>query len=127
MEETMEIGKKLRDNKMYADTVGMWVKYNYFDKVSRQEKLDYSVSTDEEIYDNAIRIFNKLWNRDNGIRSICVFVSGLSNSRKKQLSLFDVEDNGTHIIEKKKENLQNVIDNMRNKYGSDIIKYGGSK
>lgn len=123
MEEVIDIGKKIRDNKMYADTVGIWIKYNYFDKVSRQQKLDYSISTDEEIYNNAIMIFNKLWNKEDGIRSICVFVSGLSNNRKKQLSLFDMDDNDVNNNEK----LQNVIDDIRNKYGSGIIKYGSSK
>lgn len=33
-----DIGKKLRYNKMYADTIGIWLKYNYFDKVSKQVK-----------------------------------------------------------------------------------------
>ena len=128
MEEVVEIGKKIRDNKKYADTVGIWIKYSYFDKISRQEKLEYSISTDEEIYNNAIRIFNKLWNKEDGIRSVCVFVSGLSNSRMKQLTLFGYEKNdGDSVISHDSEKLQNVIDSIRNKYGSDIIKYGGSK
>lgn len=124
MEQVMDIGKKIRDNKMYADTIGVWIKYSYFDKISKQEKLDYSISTDEEIYNNAVRIFDKLWNREDGIRSICVFISGLSNTRKKQLSLFDIDDNSGKVMESGNEKLQNVIDNMRNKYGNDIIKYG---
>lgn len=124
IEEVMDIGKKLRDNKMYADTVGIWIKYSYFDKISKQEKLNYSISTDEEIYSNAVRIFDKLWNREDGIRSICVFISGLSSTRKKQLSLFDIESSNS---DKKQDKLQNVIDDMRNKYGNDIIKYGNTK
>lgn len=125
-ELSMEVGKKIRGKKMYADTVGVWIKYSYFEKNSKQEKLDYSISTDEEIYDNAYRIFDKLWNKEDGIRGICVFISGLSSSRKKQLSLFDIEreDSNKDEIDEK---LQNVIDNMRNKYGSDIIKYGNSR
>lgn len=132
-EEVMDIGKKLRDNKMYADTIGVWIKYNYLNKISRQEKLEYSISTDEEIYSNAIRVFEKLWNKEDGIRSICIFVSGLSNTRKRQLSLFDIADNNNVDITDNNnvdifdnEKLQNVIDEMRNKYGSDIIKYGGN-
>lgn len=116
---SMDIGKKIRDNKMYADTIGIWIKYSYFDKISKQEKLDFSISTDEEIYSNAVRIFDKLWNKEDGIRSICVFTSGLSSTRKKQLSLFDI-DSGSENDEK----LQEVIDEMRSKYGNDIIKYG---
>lgn len=127
-ELSMDVGKKLRDSKMYADTIGIWVKYSYFDKISKQEKLDFSISTDEEIYGNAVRIFDRLWNREDGIRSICVFTSGLSVTRKKQLSLFDMDEDGSdnHNSEAD-EKLQNVIDEMRNKYGNGIIKYGNSK
>ena len=125
-ELSMEIGKKVRDNKMFADTIGIWVKYNYFEKISKQEKLEYSISTDEEIYDNAYRIFDKLWNKEDGIRGICVFISGLSSSRKKQLSLFDIESESSNK-DKSDEKLQNIIDNIRDKYGNDIIKYGNSR
>lgn len=125
-ELSMEVGKKVRDNKMFADTIGIWVKYNYFEKISKQEKLEYSISTDEEIYDNAYRIFDKLWNKEDGIRGICVFISGLSSSRKKQLSLFDIESESSNK-DKSDEKLQNIIDNIRDKYGNDIIKYGNSR
>ena len=66
---------------MYADTIGMWIKYSYFDRLSKQEKLENSISTDDEICISAIKIFDKLWNKEDGIRSICVFISGLSSSK----------------------------------------------
>ena len=121
---SMDVGKKIRDNKMYADTIGIWIKYSYFDKISKQEKLDFSIATDEEIYSNAVRIFDKLWNKEDGIRSICVFTSGLSSTRKKQLSLFDIDSGSKNENDEK---LQEVIDEMRSKYGNDIIKYGNGK
>ena len=124
MNLSMDIGKKLRDNKMYVDTIGIWIKYNYFEKISRQEKLDFSISSDDEIYSNSFRIFDKLWNKEDGIRSICVFISGLSASRKKQLSIFDI-DNDNNIFDDNK--LQNVIDDIRDKYGSNIIKFANVK
>ena len=118
-----DIGKKLRNNKLYADTIGIWFKYNYFDKISRQEKLDVSIATDEEIYNNSIKIFNDIWNHDDGIRSICVFVSGLSSERKKQLSIFDIDIDDDDSSDK----LQGVIDDIKNKYGDDIIKFANIK
>ena len=63
---------------------------------------------------------------EDGIRSICVFVSGLSSTRKKQLSLFDI-DNDNVIQSEHNEKLQDVIDGIRNKYGNDIIKFGNTK
>lgn len=124
---SMEIGKKIRDDKLYADTIGVWVKYTYFDKISKQEKLEFSISTDEEIYANACHIFDGLWNAEDGIRGICVFVSGLSCERKKQLSIFDINDESKESNYSNNDKLQNVIDDIREKYGNDIIKYGNYK
>lgn len=118
-----EIGKKLRNNKLYADTIGIWFKYTYFDKISRQIKLDNSISNDEDIYSNAFNIFNSIWNHEDGIRSICVFVSGLSSERKLQLSLFD------DITRKDEDdnNLQDVIDDLRDKFGDNVIGFANKK
>ena len=125
MNLSMDVGKKLRNNNKYADTVGIWFKYNYFDKLSRQEKLDVSISTDDEIYRVASRIFNGIWNHDDGIRSICVFISGFSNERKKQLSIFDVSSDDYYDI-KRDDKLQSVIDDIRDKYGNNVIGYGSN-
>lgn len=118
-----EIGRKLRDNKKYASTIGVWIKYNYFEKYSRQLKLDFSISADEEIYNNACNVFDDLWDHDSGIRSVCVFISGFSDERKKQLSLFDLPS-GDDVDNDK---LQNVIDEIRDKYGNKVIGYGCDK
>lgn len=125
MNLSMDVGRKLRNNNKYTDTVGIWFKYNYFDKLSRQEKLDVSISTDEEIYRVASRIFNGIWNHDDGIRSICVFISGFSNERKKQLSIFDVSSDDYYDI-KRDDKLQSVIDDIRDKYGNNVIGYGSN-
>lgn len=124
MDLSTEIGIKLRNNKMYADTIGIWIKYNYFDKFSKQEKLDYSISTDDEIYNNANRIFDMLWNKEDGIRGICIFVSGLSSTRKKQLSLFD--NNNDDFELNTNDKLQEIIDDIKSKYGTGIIGYANT-
>lgn len=118
-----QVGKKLRDNKMYANVVGIWFKYNYFDRYSKQITLENSISTDEEIYNMAYKIFKDMWNKEDGIRSICVFLGGLSNTKIRQLSLFDT--NNEEI--KHDEKLQGIIDDIRNKYGNDIISYANMK
>lgn len=117
-----EIGKKLRDNKLYAETIGIWFKYTYFDKISKQIKLENSIATDEEIANKAFDIFKNLWNNDDGIRSICVFVSGLSNERKRQLSLFD-----NNMEEENDDKLQEIIDSIRNKFGDKVIGFANDK
>lgn len=125
MNLSRRVGRVLRYNTQYADTIGVWLKYSYFDKISKQEKLDISISTDEEIYENAKRVFNKLWNHDDGIRSICVFISGLSNIRKKQLSIFDLDSNNDS--NEVNEKIQELVDNLQNKYGKKVIRFANMK
>ncbi len=125
MNLSKRVGRQLRYNEMYADTIGIWLKYSYFEKISKQEKLDISISTDEEIYEYAYKIFDKLWNHDDGVRSICVFISGLSNEKKRQLSIFDM-DSGNRNNEDN-EKVQKLIDKIQSKYGKNIINYANMK
>lgn len=117
-ELSSEIGKKLRDNNLYAETIGIWFKYTYFDKISKQVKLENSISNDDDIYNMAIKIFKELWNGEDGVRAVCVFVSGLSSERRLQLSLFE-ENNDNDL--RKDDKLQGVIDNIRDKFGNASI------
>lgn len=117
-ELSSEIGKKLRDNNLYAETIGIWFKYTYFDKISKQVKLENSISNDDDIYNMAIKIFKGLWNGEDGVRAVCVFVSGLSSERRLQLSLFE-ENNDNDL--RKDDKLQGVIDNIRDKFGNTSI------
>ena len=79
----------------------------------------------DKTVNNAYKIFDKLWNHDDGVRSVCVFISGLSNVRKKQLSIFDM-DNGSNDS-KDNEKVQKLIDEMQSKYGKNIINYANMK
>ncbi|MBR3161172.1 MAG: DNA polymerase IV [Bacilli bacterium] len=119
-----DTGMRLRNNKLYANTVSIWVKYSNFVKVSKQIKLDSCISTDNDIYKYACLLFDKLWNDDNYIRGLCVGVDNLGNNRDKQLSLFEKKSIINNIIEEDSDNkLQMAMDSIRNKYGSNIIGY----
>ena len=52
-----------------------------------------------------------------------MFISGFSDERKKQLSLFDLSSGDDFDNDK----LQNVIDEIRAKYGNKVIVYGCDK
>lgn len=123
---SLEVGRKLRDNGMYAKNVSIWIKYSNFIKVSKQMKLDNRIHTDEDIYKYSTTLFTKLWDKENYIRGLCVGVGDLSQGHDKQLSLFDM-NNSNKVVDKNKEEkddkLQKVLDDIRNKYGSDKIMY----
>lgn len=122
-----DVGKRLRKKKMYASNVSIWIKYNNFKKVSKQITLDNSIHTDLDIYYYSTLLFDKLWDRDFSIRGLCVGVGSLNTNDNKQLSLFDSSSNINRDINNKNDKLQEVIDDIREKYGVNSIKYANNK
>ena len=118
---SMDVGKRLRKNKLYAPNVSIWVKYHDFSKISKQITLDNLIDTDTDIYNNAISLFNKIWNNDDEkkVRALCVGVSNLTDVYKVQLSIFG--DNNIKNI--KNENLQRALDQIKDKFGDSSITY----
>jgi len=118
---SIEVGKKLRQQSMYAKNVSIWIKYSNFIKVSKQMVLNNVIHTDSEILKMATTLFDKLWDKENYIRALCVGVSNFSNQNNRQLSLFEMvgETKQNEVDDK----LQKVIDEIRNKYGNDKIIY----
>ena len=118
-ELSQDTGNKLRKNNLYAQNINIWIKYVNFTKVSKQIKLNNPISTDIDIYNNGVKLFNKLWNEE-GIRAICIGVSDLTKTNNIQLNLFSK----SNIKEEKKEDkkLQETIDNLNKKY-NNIITY----
>ncbi len=122
---SIEVGRKLRDNSMFACSVSIWIKYSNFVKVSKQRMIENAVHTDQDIYIYATQLFDKLWDKENTIRGLCVGVGNLSNGHDKQLSLFDLgKDNK---LKEQDDKLQKAIDDIRKKYGNDKIMYADMK
>jgi DNA polymerase-4 len=125
---SMDVGRKLRDSGMYAGNINIWIKYSNFIKVSKQMILENRIHTDEDIYKYSTLLFDKLWDKDNYIRGLCVGVGDLSNGHDRQLSLFDINNmSKSNAIDKNKDEkvdkLQKILDEIRNKYGKDKIMY----
>ena len=117
----MDTGRRLRDKKMYAPNVSIWVKFNDFSKVSKQITLDNVIDNDDDIYNNSVKLFNMVWNNDmdKKIRALCVGVSNLTDVYKVQLSIFG-DDN---IKMDRNDNLQKTLDDIKKKYGDKSITY----
>jgi len=114
-----DTGEKLRERNLYALNVSIWLKYVDFTKVSKQMKLNNPISSDIDIYNNAIKLFNKIWNEE-PIRALCVGVSDFTKTNSIQLDLF----NSKKIKEPKKQDkrLQETLDKLNKKY-NNIINY----
>lgn len=115
---SMDVGKRLRSKGMYAGVVNIWIKYADFEKVSKQVSVDNSVNTDEDIFKYSKWLFDKIWDTDRMVRGLCVGVSSVSHTKEKQLSLFE-----NNVVSNNNDNLQRIIDGIRDKYGDESIVY----
>ena len=106
---------------MYTPNVNIWVKFDDFSKISKQVTLDNLINSDEDIYNNAVKLFNSIWNPDSDkkIRALCVGVANLTDIYKVQLSIFGEEN----IKVQKNDNLQKTLDDIKNKFGDKAIQY----
>lgn len=118
---SINTGKRLRKQKMYAYSVNIWIKYSNFIKVSKQIKIDNGIDNDKDIYNYACNLFDKLWDKDSTIRGLCVGVSNISRNHDTQLSLFN--NNSNNIDNSKDKKLQEAMDKIKSKYGDNMITY----
>ena len=123
----MEVGRKLRQKKVYAKNVSIWIKYNNFVKVSKQKNLENAIYNDMDIFHIATQLFDFLWDKDNLIRGLCVGVGNFSNGHDRQLSLFENNINRDENCHENNDKLQEAIDKIRDKYGNDKIIFADMK
>ena len=117
-----ETGRRLRKQKMYTPNVGIWIKYHDFSKISKQVSFNNLINTDNDIYNYAVNLFDKMYDADGDkkVRSLCVFVSNITDEYKVQLSLLENVDEKEKAIDKQ---LKDTLLNIKNKYGDNSITY----
>ena len=108
------VGRQARYQKLYARTIAVIFKTSDFISYSHQMKLVNPTNVTKEIYKYACSVLEKGWKKE-PIRLIGIRLDNLTMDNNKQLSLFDdKKDEGN-------DKIQEVLDNISNKYGDDII------
>ncbi|MCH4888036.1 DNA polymerase IV [Acidaminobacter sp. JC074] len=107
------VGMRLRAIEMRASVVAIHIKTNGFNTVQKQHKLLYTISSTNDIYEEAKRLFDLLWD-GTPIRHLGVRVSQLQEELPRQLYLLKPED-------EKIERLDQTIDDLRERFGKEII------
>lgn len=112
----------LRKEQMIGCQVTTELKYADFTKHSAQHSLAFYTSNESDIYENAIQLFDGLWD-ESPIRLIGIRVGKLQSvDEPVQMSIFDLAgDNNKH---QKLASLDKALDDMRHKYGEHVIKKG---
>ena len=114
--QTEDVTRELRKQKQYAKTVAIIYKNNEFKNYSAQAKLSYPTSNTKEIYKLVVEIFNKSYKKY-PIRLIGVRLSDLSETKERQLTLFEEQNEE----QEKEEEIQKTIDDINQKFGKSIV------
>ena len=113
-----QVGYRLRKKGLCGSTVRLKIRWANFETLSRQKKMPTLVDQDKVIYEQAYEQMMMLYPFKQPVRLIGVAVSGLSNAMH-QLSLWETDD-------EKQRRLNQAVDQVREKYGKDVLKRGNS-
>lgn len=117
------IGHRLRENGQLCTTVSVTVKDEYLRTIQRQRPQDPPSDVAKEIAATAYEILLDEWMSGKPIRMITVHASNLvkRDMLAQQLSFFEDKSSKQH---EKNEKVENAIDKIRQKYGSESILNG---
>lgn len=110
-----DVCKRLLDYNFNCSLISIEIKNTKFEKYSHQKKLDFSICSTQNIYEQSIKIFDSFW-KNEPIRSIAVTVGEFNINDYEQLNIFE-ENN-----DDKYKNLDKAINNIRKKYNKATIK-----
>jgi DNA polymerase-4 len=117
-EQAVEIARQLRKNNLAGKTIKLKIRWPDFTTLTRQTTLNDPTDQADVIEKSALELMKSVRASNQPVRLIGVGVSGLGPPIR-QLGLWDV---GTERSRK----LQDVLDQLQEKYGKDIIQRGGN-
>ena len=109
-----KVGYRLRQAGLAGSVVQIKLRYSDFETLTRQTALPQPTNLDDEIYAAAEKLFEANIIPTRAVRLIGIGVSRL-NPPYRQLSLWDNNQD-------EKEKLASAIDQLKEKYGQDVIK-----
>ena len=115
LKQVDEVGRSLRRKKLYAKVVAVTYKTYNFLSYSKQVSLINPINSNDEIYDEVIKLLYHSWNFEK-IRNIGIRLSNFCDVKVSQNDLFDEKKN-----DNTNEKIQTAVDKIKDKYGSDII------
>ena len=114
-----KVGYRLRKSKLKAYTIGIQLKTSEFITFSHQKKIHTPTNNTHEIYVESKKLL-KMYYQNQTIRLIGIKLDNLTDNEFNQISMFEQQT----IKKEKNSKLDNVIDNIKDKYGYDSITLG---
>lgn len=110
------VAKRLRDKKLWCSTVCLSIKTDDLVSFEQMKKLEYPTNLASVIAKQCFELFKFDWQKT--VRAVGVRVAGLDN-KPVQYNLFNNEQ-----TMQKKEKFETVVDDLRGRFGYNIIKRG---
>ncbi|PLR99845.1 DNA polymerase IV [Bacillus sp. T33-2] len=111
-----QVASRMKRKQVVASNIGITIRFKDRKTITRSKKLLNPVKGSDEIYDSARQLFLKHWNGD-PVRLLGVTATDLADAgtQVKQLDLFSYEKDA------KKEPLFDALNQLREKFGANII------
>ena len=111
-----QVGRRLRKNELAGTTIKLKIRWPDFTTLTRQVTLSGTTNNDNEIAETALGLMRKIRKSGQAVRLIGVGVSGIGKPMR-QLELWGADT-------EKERRLQEVLDELKEKYGDNAIKRG---
>ena len=126
-EQSAEVARQLRKNDLAGSTIKLKIRWPDFTTLTRQTTFQHRTDQEDEITKAALDLLKTVRKPNQAVRLIGVGVTGLGQPIR-QLGLWDTSEAhrkaAIQIDSEKERKLQNVLDELREKYGKNIIKRG---
>ncbi|HLY26018.1 MAG TPA: DNA polymerase IV [Aggregatilineales bacterium] len=118
------VGQQLRHEELRGSTVKLKLRWSDFTTLTRQTTLKARTDQDIDVYQAALALLQKTWNGKRAIRLIGVGVSNFAPVTQ-QLELWDgAPENVSPKNVAEPPPLKNALDNLRGRYGDQIVRRG---
>lgn len=118
---TEKAASQLRENKLFAHTVTLKLRYSDFKTVTRSKTLEIPTAEDHILFKTCAGLFRKLFTHHMRVRLIGIAFTSLTAHPYRQEDLFDGK--GGQCL----DDLYQGIDHIRHKYGFKSILRGTSR
>lgn len=113
------VGMRMRRDGKWGSCISIHLRTNAFIHFSHQSQLNGATNITGEIYKEACRVFDEIWDRVTPLRQIGIQMTRLSDECYQQFDLFS---GITPCQYDKKLRLDATVDALRDKFGEDIIR-----
>ena len=118
-EQAAEVARQLRKNGLAGSTVKLKIRWPDFTTLTRQTTFHHRTDQEDEIARAALELMKSVRKPNQAVRLIGVGVTGLGQPIR-QLGLWDMDN-------EKSRKLQEAVEELREKYGKNIIEQGDSE